>query len=61
LGVIISALEVVQPGFGIVDVATVAEGVQGAEGCGEVAGDGGAALCLDCSRHSTVHYLIGRS
>ena len=39
-GVIISALEVVQPGFGIVDVATVAQGVQDAEGGSEVAGGG---------------------
>ena len=32
LGVIISALEVVESGFGVVDVAAVTEGVQGAEG-----------------------------
>ena len=40
LGVIISALEVVQPSFVVVDVATIAEGVEGAEGGGEVAGGG---------------------
>ena len=33
-------MEVVQPGFGIVDVTTVAEGVEGAEGGGEVTGGG---------------------
>ena len=40
MGVIISALEVVESGFGIVDIAAVAEGVEGAEGGGEVAGGG---------------------
>ena len=40
MGVIISALEVIEFGFGVVDVTTVAEGVEGAEGGGEVTGGG---------------------
>ena len=39
-GIIISALEVVESCLGVVDIATVAEGVQGAEGCGQSAGCG---------------------
>ena len=46
-GVIVSALEVVQAGFGVVDIAAVAQGVMGAEGGGQVAGGGkGSAPCV---------------
>ena len=39
-GVIIPGLEIIQAGFGIVDIATVAEGVIFAEGIGKVTGSG---------------------
>ena len=40
MGVIVSALEVVEAGFGIIDIAPVAQGVVGAQGAGH--GTGGA-------------------
>jgi len=39
-GIIISGLEVVEAGFGVVDIAPVAEGVMGTEGGGMRAGSG---------------------
>ena len=39
-GVIVSALEVVQPCLVVVDIASVAEGVMGTEGGGQGAGGG---------------------
>jgi len=38
-GIIISGLEVVEAGFGVVDIAPVAEGVMGTEGGGHAAGN----------------------
>ena len=38
--VVVSALQVVKAGFGVVDIAAVAEGVVGAEGGGQGAGGG---------------------
>ena len=38
LGVVVAGLEVIEAGFGVVDIATVAEGVQLAEGGGQGAG-----------------------
>ena len=35
VGVVVSALEVVEPGLGVVVVAAVADGVYGAYGCGK--------------------------
>ena len=40
LGIIVSALEIVEAGFGVVDVAPVAQGVVGTQGAGH--GTGGA-------------------
>ena len=37
-GVIIAGLEVIELRFGVVDIAAVAQGVMGAEGCGQGAG-----------------------
>ena len=75
LGIVISALEVVQPGFGVVDIATIAEGVEGAEGGGEVTcygegvapgvvgvGDDGCAGCAQDGGHITLevrHIVVG--
>jgi len=39
-GIIIPALEVIEAGFGVVDIAAVAQGVVGAEGGSKVAGGG---------------------
>ena len=39
-GVIVARLEVIEAGFGVVDIASIAEGVVGAEGGGQGAGGG---------------------
>ena len=40
MGVVVAALEVVEAGFGIVDIASVAQGVVGAQGAGHGTADG---------------------
>ena len=75
MGVIISALEVVEFRLGVVDVAAVAEGVEGAEGGGEVTcygegvapgvvgvGDHRCAGCAQDGGHVTLevrHIVVG--
>ena len=59
-GVVIAALEVVKLGFGVVDIAPVAQGVMGAEGSGQGAGGGqevapGVVGILDHRLADTVH------
>ena len=47
-GIVVSALQVIEAGFGVVDIAAVAQGVMGTEGGSQVAG---------CYRTCRLRYL----
>jgi hypothetical protein len=58
-GVVISTPEIIQPGFSVVDIATVAEGVIGAyAACGEVSGSKNAAPSIINVHHNQLFVAI---